>query len=75
MIWNVIHHLAMYKNSFFFFLFIYQFYYYRILVRDITFFPQWSYAAKKANGINQNSTNDESKPKTHIREGLSNIQY
>jgi hypothetical protein len=37
------------------------------------FFPQWSFAAKKTNIINQNSTNDEVKPKTHVRESLSNI--
>jgi hypothetical protein len=37
------------------------------------FFSQWSYASKKANVINQTSINSESKPKTHVRESLSNI--
>ncbi|CAF4519942.1 unnamed protein product [Rotaria sp. Silwood1] len=44
-----------------------------ILVRDIVYWPQWTYAAKKANIANQNSTVDEPPPKTHVRESLSNI--
>ncbi|CAF2650391.1 unnamed protein product [Rotaria sp. Silwood2] len=44
-----------------------------ILVRDITFWPQWTYAAKKANIANQNATANEPPPKTHVRESLSNI--
>lgn len=35
--------------------------------------PQWTYAAKKANVANQNTTVEEPPPKTHIRESLSNI--
>ncbi|CAF1231815.1 unnamed protein product [Rotaria sp. Silwood1] len=44
-----------------------------ILIRDIIFFPQWSYATKKPNTINQTLTNDKPIQKTHIRESLSNI--
>ncbi len=45
----------------------------RILVRDIIVWPQWTFAAKKANVANQNSTDDKPPPKTHVRESLSNI--
>jgi hypothetical protein len=37
------------------------------------YWPQWTYAAKKANVANQNATADKPEAKTHIRESLSNI--
>ena len=46
---------------------------FRSVVRDVIFFPQWIYAAKSSNTINQTSIITEAKPKTHIRESLSNI--
>lgn len=45
----------------------------RVLVRDILFWPQWTYAAKKANVANQNLTVESPPPQTHVRESLSNI--
>jgi hypothetical protein len=42
-------------------------------VRDIIYWPQWTYAAKKANVINQNLTVEKPEPRTHVRESLSNI--
>ncbi len=46
---------------------------FRVLVRDIIVWPQWTFAAKKANVVNQNSTPAKPPPKDHIRESLSNI--
>ncbi|CAF3365398.1 unnamed protein product [Rotaria socialis] len=43
------------------------------LVRDIVIWPQWTYAAKKANLANINTTVEAPPQKTHIRESLSNI--
>lgn len=45
----------------------------RILVRDILVWPQWTFAAKKANPPNQNGTITKSYSKTHVLESLSNI--
>lgn len=36
-------------------------------------FPEWSYATKKSNNMNQNTTAEKPIRKTHIRESLSNI--
>ncbi len=49
------------------------FLYFRSLVHDIMLVPQWSYAAKKSDSLNQNATVNEPKAKTYIRESLSNI--
>ena len=45
----------------------------RVLVRDLVYWPQWTYAAKKANIANQNLTAEKAEPKTHVLESLSNI--
>ncbi|CAF0831187.1 unnamed protein product [Adineta ricciae] len=44
-----------------------------VLVRDIIYWPQWTYAAKKVNAANQNSTGPKRPPATHTLESLSNI--
>ncbi|UJR35966.1 hypothetical protein I4U23_028707 [Adineta vaga] len=44
-----------------------------ILVRDIIYWPQWTYAAKKPNVANQNATVPKRVPETHTLESLSNI--
>ncbi|CAF1134734.1 unnamed protein product [Adineta steineri] len=44
-----------------------------VLVRDIVYWPQWSYAAKKANVANQNITTPKPLKETFTRESLSNI--
>ncbi len=46
---------------------------FRILVRDITIWPQWTFAAKKANVVNQNASITKPLPETHVLESLSNI--
>jgi hypothetical protein len=37
------------------------------------YWPQWSYAAKKATVTNQNTTTDKPEIKAHVTESLSNI--
>ncbi|CAF2540699.1 unnamed protein product [Rotaria sp. Silwood2] len=44
-----------------------------ILIRNIIYFPQWSYATIKTNTVNQSLTSDKTLRKTHSRESLSNI--
>ncbi|CAF1990161.1 unnamed protein product [Rotaria magnacalcarata] len=44
-----------------------------IIIRDIMFFPQWSYATKKVNNINQTVIVEKPIRKNHTRESLSNI--
>lgn len=46
---------------------------YRILVRDILVWPQWTIEAKKPTPPNQNGTITKSYSKTHVLESLSNI--
>lgn len=48
-------------------------FFFRILTRDILVWPQWTFAAKKANVPNQNDTTTKSYSKTHVLESLSNI--
>jgi hypothetical protein len=71
MIWNIINHIAMYEI--FPFPSFESLFSFRFIVRDIIFWPQWSYAAKKANVGNQNLTDDKPPAKTHVQESLSNI--
>ena len=76
MIWNLVNQIAMYDSSSSLNVNISVVHSHascRILVRDIMYWPQWTFAAKKANVINQNLTADTPVVKTHVRESLSNI--
>ena len=46
---------------------------FRIVIRDIMFLPEWSYATKPVNVTDGNRTNDKTVLKTQVRESLSNI--
>lgn len=73
MVWNLINHIAMYVAAVPFVALGSSSMSCRVLVRDIVYWPQWTFAAKKANTAGQNSTINKRPNETHTFESLSNI--
>ena len=74
MIWNAIHHMAMYvERTNDASIDLISLLVGRALARDILVLPRWSFASKKAHAANQSLTMDNIEPKLSVRESLSNI--